>query len=94
MARLAKKPFVVLGVNSDTTPEECLAAISREKMVTSCFFDGGSTDGPIARKWGIRAWPAVFVIDADGVIRHRDLDASALDAAVDRLVAEASQRRN
>jgi hypothetical protein len=34
------------------------------------WWDGG-TDGPIADRWAVEGWPAVFVIDHQGVVRYK-----------------------
>jgi thiol-disulfide isomerase/thioredoxin len=50
----------------------------------------------ISRKWNVDGWPTVFVIDHQGVIRHRFLgvpDKADLDAAVKKLVAAAGAKK-
>lgn len=86
--RLANEKFTLLGINSDATPEKYFDAVKREQLTWPSMFDGGSTNGPIATKWGIRGWPSIFVIDAMGVIRYRDVREKQLDEAVDKLIAE------
>jgi peroxiredoxin len=87
--RLADEKFTLLGINSDTTPEKFGDAAKREQLTWPVMFDGGSTGGPIATKWGVHSWPSIFVIDAKGVIRFRDVRGEQMDAAVDQLLAEA-----
>jgi hypothetical protein len=48
------------------------------------------TDGPLATRWNISGWPTIFVIDAQGVIRYRDVRDEAMTKAVDTLLAEIS----
>jgi peroxiredoxin len=87
--RLAEEKFTLLGINSDESPEKYAAAAKREDLTWPVMFDGGSTNGPIATKWGVRGWPTIYVIDAKGVIRFRDVRGDQMDAAVDQLLAEA-----
>src|SRR5262249_40324410 len=42
--------------------------------------------GPIARAWNVSRWPTVYVLDARGVIRYRDVTGQDLDDAVDALL--------
>ena len=49
--------------------------------------DGG-IDGPIHRQWNVVQRPMVYVLDAAGVIRAKDVLGDELDAAVDSAVAE------
>ena len=49
----------------------------------------GSTSGPWASRWNTRYWPHIFLIDANGRIRHVDPDEEKLDVLLDELIAEA-----
>ena len=86
--RLEKEPFVLVGMNSDESPEKYRDAAKRESLAWPSFFDGGGTGGPIAVKWGVSSWPTTFVIDAAGIIRYRDVRGEEMDKAVDALLAE------
>jgi hypothetical protein len=77
--RLAGKPFALLGVNSDASPAVLRKVIAKEKIVWRSWFDGGGKEGPIATKWQIDAWPTLFLIDAQGVIRHIESDGGTPD---------------
>lgn len=87
-ARLAGRPFALLGVNSDRDREEAGKSMAKEGMTWRSWWDGGDQAGPIASRWNVHSWPSVFVLDAQGVIRHRDLRGAALDVAVDALLEE------
>jgi hypothetical protein len=85
--RLAGEAFVLLGINSD--PKEHLKEVlPREEMTWRSFWDGGNTSGPIATKWNVSGWPTIYVLDAEGVIRFRDVREEAMDKAVDALLEE------
>jgi hypothetical protein len=88
--KLQSKPFVLVGVNSDRDKAVFKDTAAKEQVTWPCFFDE-STSGPIATAWNVHGWPTIYVIDAKGVIRHRDLRGEALEKAVDDLVAEAEQ---
>ena len=85
---LKEKPFVLLGVNSDDSPDIVKRAMRDNRLTWRSWFDGGSTQGPIATAWGVTYWPTLFIIDADGVIRHKDLTGPAIDRAVKKLLEE------
>ncbi len=89
--RLREKPFALLGVNSDSSLDVVRNAVSKNKLTWRSWFDGPGTHGPIATAWGVTYWPTIYVIDAAGVIRHKDLTGTALDRAVDRLLGEIEQ---
>jgi hypothetical protein len=85
--RLEGKPFALLGINSD--PKNRLRqAMKKENITWRSWWDGGSTDGPIAKAWNIKGWPTIYVLDHKGVIRHRDVRGEDLDKAVDALLKE------
>jgi hypothetical protein len=56
-------------------------------MITWPSFRDGSR-GRIAKDWNVHSWPAIFVLDRDGIIRYRDVRGKALDEAVNALLRE------
>jgi alkyl hydroperoxide reductase subunit AhpC len=83
---LKDKPFAIVGVNTDGV--ENYVAGAKDEPVTWRSFDDGH-GGPICRDWNIHSFPSIFVLDQDGVIRHRDLRGEELATAVRELVAKA-----
>jgi glutathione peroxidase-family protein len=65
------RPFVILGVNSDADRETVKKVLVKEKLTWRSFWDGGSTDGPIARQWNVSGWPTLYLIDHRGLIVER-----------------------
>src|SRR5947209_467941 len=90
--RLEGKPFALLGVNSDQNKDDLKKVMEKEGITWRSWFDGGSTGGPIATKWNVHGWPTIYVLDAKGVIRYRDLRGEELDKAVDTLLAELEKK--
>jgi len=86
--KLEGKPFALLGINSDQTRHGVKDALKRENITWRSWWDGGSTGGPIASAYGVRAWPTIYVLDADGVIRYVNVRGHDLDNAVDTLLKE------
>ncbi len=90
--RLEGKPFVLIGVNSDTDRAALKKVLDKEKITWRSFWNGGSTDGPISNRWNVQGWPTLFLIDAKGVIRHKfggaPRDYKKFDEEIDKLVAE------
>jgi peroxiredoxin len=86
LERYARRPFAVVGVNTDETPEPLKRSIKAGRVMWRCWYDGG-TQGPIATRWGVSGYPAVYVIDRAGVIRSKDVQAGALEEAVEGLMA-------
>src|SRR5262249_36767365 len=91
---MQNKPFVLLGVNSDESKEELKQAIEKEKLSWRSWFDGPGTQGPIATKWNVRGWPTMYVLDHNGVIRHKwegSPGDKVLDEAIQKLVKRAEK---
>jgi hypothetical protein len=86
--RLEGKPFALIGVNSDKDREELKKVLVDKKLTWRSFWNGGSTSGPISRQWKVTGWPSIWVIDANGVIRNRNVRGHDMDVAVDKLLAE------
>jgi hypothetical protein len=89
--KMEGKPFVLLGINSDKDKKDLKDVMEKEKITWRSWFDGGGTSGPIATDWKVRGWPTLFIIDENGVIRHRYLGSPGgkiLDAGIDKLVKE------
>ena len=74
VARMAGKPFALLGVNSDEARDRDKARkIAREKQMTwPSWWDGGHR-GAIQTAYDVTHWPTVYVLDAGGVIALDDL---------------------
>jgi len=91
--RLAGKPFVIVGVNSDKDREKLKETREKEKITWRSFWNGEmGTGGPISTEWNVHGWPTLYVIDADGVIRHKHLGSpgdKVLDDEIDELVKKA-----
>ncbi len=71
VSRLAGKPFALVEINSDGDKNRVRENMAKENITWRHIWDGGSTEGPLAKAWQIRAWPTFFVLDARGVIRHK-----------------------
>ena len=90
--RLKGKPFVLLGVNGDEDREQASKAMTAEGMSWPSIWNGGQAGGVVA-KFGVRSWPTLYLIDAQGIIRYRNVYFETLDKAVDKLVAEAGAKK-
>ena len=69
----------VVGVASDI-PEDAAQAADEHGIAYRSWVDGER--GPIVEQWNVSSWPTTYVIDAEGVIRHTDLEGSRLRQAV------------
>ena len=86
--KLRDRPFVIIGVNSDASRELVKTISAKEKLTWRSFWDGGKIGGPIATRWNVHAWPTIYILDQQGVIRAKHLRGSALDKKVDELLQD------
>ena len=85
--KMEGKPFALLGINSD--PKERLKEVLKKENITwPSWWDGGDTNGPIARAWNVSGWPTIYILDHKGVIRFKGPRGEAMDKAVDQLLSE------
>lgn len=88
--------FVLLGVNSDADIEVARQAKVDERLDYRAWWDGhavSSTSGPIATRWNVSGWPTIYVLDENGIIRHRGPRQEKLITAAKELVAEMKRKR-
>jgi hypothetical protein len=85
--RLAGEPFALLGMNSDGDAETVRKILAENEID---WRQGilGSTDGGLAKTWNVNSWPTIYVLDAKGVIRYRDVRDQQMEEAVTKLLAE------
>ena len=91
--RLADKPFALIGVNSDKDLEKLAPRLKAEQITWRSFWNGPKgTQGPISKKWNVRTWPTIYIIDHKGVIRYKWVGSpgeKVIDTAVEKLIREA-----
>jgi hypothetical protein len=85
--RLENKPFALIGINSDEDKEKLKPVLAKEEITWRSFWDQ-STEGPIATAWNVSGWPTIYVLDAQGTIRAKNVRGEELDRVVDSLLAE------
>ena len=96
MTNLKDKPFALVGVHiGGSTVKELKQIMERDGITWRSFVDlGNAGAGPIATKWNLSATPTFYVIDHEGVIRHKwagPPGEKVLDAALDKLIKAAQE---
>jgi hypothetical protein len=88
--RLAGRPFVLLGVNEDYTPDGLKRVQEKNDIPWRSWFDGHRS--PIAAKYRVEYYPTLYLIDHVGVIRKTYVGPppkAELDLDVEQLIEEA-----
>ena len=84
--RLKDQPFALLGINSDGEAGKVKEILAKNEITWRNAIDV-STNGPLATQWNVSGWPTIYVLDAKGVIRYRDVRDQAMEDAVMALLA-------
>jgi thiol-disulfide isomerase/thioredoxin len=89
--RLKDKPFALVSISTDAQKETLTAFLAEEKMPWTHWWNG--SQGGIIEDWDVRQFPTIYVIDAKGVIRHKDIRDQKLEDAVNKLLAEVELKK-
>ena len=91
VAKLAEKPFALIGVNSD--PVAQLAEIQKREQITWRSFAAGEDGGEIAKAWNVTGWPTIYILDEHLVIRAKGLRDEAMERKVEELLAAMAAKK-
>jgi thiol-disulfide isomerase/thioredoxin len=86
--RWKDRPFVLLGINCDDDIALAKRAVQKDKLNWRSWWNGGKTGERITAQWQVTAYPTIYVLDGNGVIRYKDVRGEALEAAVTQLLQE------
>jgi peroxiredoxin len=92
--KLKDRPFALLGVNlNGWSAPKLKEATDREQLTWRSFADPGALGrGPIATRWNLTSTPTFYVIDHQGVIRHKWVGSPGekrIDLVLEKLIEEA-----
>jgi peroxiredoxin len=84
--RLSGKSFALVSISADGDETNLKEFVRDERMNWTHLLDG--PNGPIIRAYEVDRFPTVYVLDANGVIRYRDVRDKELERAVEKVLAE------
>jgi thiol-disulfide isomerase/thioredoxin len=84
------KPFALISISADDQKKEVEDFIAKEPMPWTHWWEG--PEAPLLKTWNVRFFPTIYVIDAKGVIRHKNIRGEELEKAVEKLIAEAGKK--
>jgi thiol-disulfide isomerase/thioredoxin len=82
------QPFALLGVNCDEDKTAVNQVVKKERMTWRSWWDGAPRGSRIADRWQVTAFPTIYVLDPQGVIRYKGVRGAQLEAAIVQLLAE------
>jgi thiol-disulfide isomerase/thioredoxin len=95
--RIAQKfegqPLVVLSISLDRDEAKWKEFVAKNGMTWLQYRDG-YFEGPIATLFGVKAIPATFSIDADGVLEDQHVGDANIEGKLKKLIAQAVDLQN
>ena len=95
--RLKDEPFRFLGIlGREGDPAEFSARLKREQITWRNALDlGEPADGVLWCRWAVRGFPQFYLLDGNGVIRHRWFGdpGAELEPAIAALLAELGSQK-
>jgi thiol-disulfide isomerase/thioredoxin len=82
--RLKGKPFVLVSISIDQRKRTLVDFLGKQAMPWTHWWDG--QEGAIAQDLDILRIPTIYVLDEQGIIRHKDIRGEELEAAVNELI--------
>ena len=95
--RLKDKPFVLISVSAYKEKKALTEFLKKEDMPWVHWWDNGPKS-EVIETYRVQAFPTLYLIDHEGIIRHRWLfgapEDRELDAAIDALVKATEKKKN
>lgn len=88
--RFDGQPFVVLSVSLDSDDAKWKDFVQKNQMTWLQYRDG-YFDGKIATLFSVRAIPATFTIDSDGVLEDQHVGDADIEGKLKKLIARAAE---
>jgi peroxiredoxin/TolA-binding protein len=92
-AELLKKnsgrAFSIVAISGDDDVDTVKQHLANRSLPWTHWYNG--PEGGVLDAWNVQAFPTVYLIDAAGVIRHRNIHGEELNKAVESLLKEAEK---
>ena len=84
------QPFVVVSISMDRDEAKWKDFVGQNDMTWMQYRDGYFT-GPIATMFDVKAIPATFTIDADGILQDQHVGDADIEGKIKKLIARAQE---
>jgi len=89
--KMKDKPFALVSVSFDAKKETLTDFMKKTEMPWDHWWNG--QNGPIGKDLEIQFFPTIYIVDAKGVIRYKNVRGEKMDKAVELLVKEAEDEK-
>lgn len=89
--KLKEKPFTLISISADAEKETLEKFLESTKMPWTHWWTGQG--GSVLKEMEVRFFPTIYVLDGEGVIRYKNVRDKQLEEAVDKLLAEAKDKK-
>jgi thiol-disulfide isomerase/thioredoxin len=86
-----EKPFTFVSVSIDATKEKLTEFLEKEKMPWTHWWAGA--DAGWIEDWDVKFIPTIYVVDAKGIIRFKDVRGEELEKAVASLLKDTDEKK-
>ena len=86
MQKYADQPVQLISISGDDDTESVREFLVENPMPWTHWWNGPS--GGVVEDWNIQGFPTIFVLDAKGIIRYRNVRDAELEKAIDTLLQE------
>ena len=87
------QPLVVLSISLDVDDAKWKDFVAKNGMSWMQYREGGF-GGPIAKRFNVKAIPATFSIDADGVLEDQHVGDASIEGKLKKMIARAVEVQN
>jgi thiol-disulfide isomerase/thioredoxin len=89
--KLKDKPFALISISADAKKEDLKKFLDSTEMPWTHWWNGQT--GGILKDWNVKFFPTIYVLDSEGVIRYKHIRGKQLEDAVEKLLAEAKEKK-
>jgi len=82
------KGFEIVGISLDEDQGKLEGFTAAKGMTWRQYFDGTGWDNKLAKRYGVTAIPATYLLDRDGKIAAKNLRGPALETELARLLGQ------
>lgn len=93
VAKYGKDGFTVVSISLDNKKEDVTAYLKKHSLPWTHVFEPGGLDSRLANELGVLTLPAMLLIDQDGKVVNRAINATEIDREVKALLEQTAANR-